>query len=360
MNPHRIVSASPEAIAEAGRRIVAGGTVAFPTETVYGLGGDATNDRAVAAIFTAKDRPRFNPLICHLQGIDQAAAIAHLDERGRALIRRFWPGPLTLVLPRRDDSRLSLLASAGLDTVAVRAPDHPVAQALLAAAGVPIAAPSANRSGRLSPTRAEHVAASLGVSVGMILDGGPCRVGVESTIVDLCAPQPVLLRPGGVPIEAIEAVIGPVVSVAPAGPHTASNPPRAPGMLSRHYAPDRPLRLEARSRQPGEAYLAFGPAGPADADLNLSAAGTLEEAAANLFAMLRALDRPGAAGIAVAPIPNAGLGQAINDRLRRAAAKDPEAEPAGGVGNWDDERGPAAPCVLPDADPDADPGDDLG
>jgi L-threonylcarbamoyladenylate synthase len=333
----RVVPATAEAIAQAARLIRHGGLVAFPTETVYGLGGDATNGRAVAAIFAAKDRPRFNPLICHVLDAAQAGILAELDERARALAQRFWPGPLTLVLPRRASSPISLLATAGLDSVAVRAPDHSVARALVEAAGVPIAAPSANRSGMLSPTAADHVAASLGERVAMILDGGPCRVGLESTIVGLIGPRPTLLRPGGLAPEAIEAVVGPLA--APGGAVLA------PGMLSRHYAPGRPVRLEAKDRRPGEALLGFAGA-VADADLDLSPSGDLAEAAANLFAMLRVLDRPEVAAIAVAPVPEAGLGVAINDRLRRAAtprAPGPETD-------WSDERGPSAPCVLPDAD----------
>jgi len=306
----RVVPATAEAIAQAARLIRHGGLVAFPTETVYGLGGDATNGRAVAAIFAAKDRPRFNPLICHVLDAAQAGILAELDERARALAQRFWPGPLTLVLPRRASSPISLLATAGLDSVAVRAPDHSVARALVEAAGVPIAAPSANRSGMLSPTAADHVAASLGERVAMILDGGPCRVGLESTIVGLIGPRPTLLRPGGLAPEAIEAVVGPLA--APGGAVLA------PGMLSRHYAPGRPVRLEAKDRRPGEALLGFAGA-VADADLDLSPSGDLAEAAANLFAMLRVLDRPEVAAIAVAPVPEAGLGVAINDRLRRAA-----------------------------------------
>lgn len=337
MSAGRVVPATAEAIAQAARIIRHGGLVAFPTETVYGLGGDATNGQAVAAIFAAKDRPRFNPLICHVLDAAQAGILAEFDERARTLARRFWPGPLTLVLPRRASSPVSLLATAGLDSVAVRAPDHAVARALVEAAGVPVAAPSANRSGMLSPTAAVHVAASLGERVKMIIDGGPCRVGLESTIVGLTGPRPTLLRPGGLPAEAIEAVVGPLA--APGGAV------QAPGMLSRHYAPGRPVRLEATDRWPGEALLGFAGA-VADADLDLSPAGDLAEAAANLFAMLRALDRPGVAAIAVAPVPEAGLGVAINDRLRRAAA----ATAPGSADEWSHERGPSAPCVLPDAD----------
>ena len=231
----------------------------------------------------------------------------------RHLAERFWPGPLTMVLPRREDSGISLLVSAGLDTVAVRAPDHPVAQALLNACGRPVAAPSANVSGRISPTTAAHVAAELGEQVALILDGGACRVGVESTVLDLSGGSPVLLRPGGIPVEKLRDILGPI-----AAPEDGSV--RAPGMLRRHYAPGRPLRLNVEEAGPGEALLGFGSDSEA-ATLNLSRSGDLVEAAANLFAMLRALDAaPGYAGIAVAPIPEHGLGVAINDRLRRAAA----------------------------------------
>lgn len=340
MSASRIVRASGGAIAEAARVLRGGGLVAFPTETVYGLGADATNGEAVAAIFTAKRRPRFNPLICHVLGLEQAEALAEIGARARSLAAGFWPGPLTLVLPRRASSPVSLLATAGLDSIAIRAPDHPVARALIEAAGVPVAAPSANRSGALSPTTAAHVAASLGDHVAMILDGGPCRVGLESTIVALLGPVATLLRPGGVPVEAIEAITGPLAA-------PGEGPVQAPGMLSRHYAPDRPVRLDVREKRAGEALLGFG-AGMDDADLNLSASGDLAEAAANLFAMLRALDRPDVAAIAVAPVPETGLGLAINDRLRRAAAATAATQPESGGTDWSDERGPSAPCVLPD------------
>lgn len=306
---------APRTLDEAGRLLAEGALVAFPTETVYGLGADATCDRAVAAVFEAKGRPRFNPLIIHVAEAAAAEALVVVDERARRLVARFWPGPLTLVLPRRPDSPVSLLASAGLDSLAVRLPDHPVARALITAAGRPLAAPSANRSGAVSPTTAAHVAESLGRRVAMILDGGPCRVGVESTVLDLCGDRPRLLRPGGVAAEDLAELLG----EAPALPAAPAGAPRSPGMLDSHYAPTAAVRLNACSPRPGEVLLAFGPA-PADAALNLSPAGDLCEAAANLFAMLRALDRPGVTGIAVAPIPTHGLGLAINDRLRRAAA----------------------------------------
>jgi len=315
-----------DAIIEQGAALLrAGRLVAFPTETVYGLGGDATNDRAVAAIFDAKGRPRFNPLIAHVADIDAASRLAVLDDRATRLARAFWPGPLTLVLPRRGDSPVSLLASAGLDTVAVRVPAHPVAQRLLRAAGRPIAAPSANRSGRVSPTTADHVRAELGDRVALVIDGGPCRVGIESTVLDLGGGDrhPALLRPGAVTREALEPLVGPLADAPAAALTDEDAAPRAPGMLASHYAPSLPVRLDATDARPGEAYLAFGPAGAAEA-LSLSRGGDLVEAAANLFAMLRMLDRPEAfTGIAVAPVPETGLGAAINDRLRRAAAPRP-------------------------------------
>ena len=314
-----ILAADETAIIKAAGLLRAGRLVAFPTETVYGLGGDAGNDAAVAAIFAAKERPRFNPLIVHVPGVTEAEALAHFDERARALARRFWPGPLTLILSRRETSGLSLLASAGLATVALRVPAHPVAQELLRTAGRPIAAPSANRSGRVSPTTAAHVAAELGNSVALIIDAGPTPVGLESTVLDLTGAVPALLRPGGVTLEDLNGVIDPIQIVI--GTEEA---PRSPGRLQSHYAPDLPLRVYAQDARPGEALLAFGP-GEAPGNfaevLWLSRRGDLTEAAANLFAMLRRLDRPEFTGIAVMPIPEAGLGRAINDRLRRAAAR---------------------------------------
>jgi L-threonylcarbamoyladenylate synthase len=297
--------ASNDEIARAAELIRAGKLVAFPTETVYGLGCDATNDRAVAAVFEAKGRPSFNPLIVHVPGRSEAETIASFNAQARTLVEKFWPGPLSLVLKRRPDCRVSLLASAGLDTVAIRAPAHDVARALLAAARVPIAAPSANLSGEVSPTRADHVTARA----DMVLDGGPCPVGLESTVLDLSGAHPAILRPGAVTEEQIAALVGPL---APAGSEI-----RSPGMLARHYATRLPLRLNASEARPGEALLGFGPAPMAT--LNLSAGADLAEAAANLFAMMRALDAPPHTGIAVMPIPETGLGRAINDRLRRAA-----------------------------------------
>ena len=292
-----------------------GRLVAFPTETVYGLGGDATNDHAVAAIFAAKARPRFNPLIVHVCDLAEAERLAVFNEPAHHAATQFWPGPLTFVLPRQPFAGLSLLASAGLDTVAVRVPAHPVAQALLREAGRPIAAPSANRSGRVSPTEAAHVADDLGEDVALILDDGPTPVGLESTVIDLSGEVPALLRLGAVTFEALTELLGPV-----AFPGSAL--PKSPGMLASHYAPDLPVRLVATEARPGEALLAFGPdAPPGFAEvLWLSRSGDLAEAAANLFAMLRRLDRPSFTGIAVMQIPEHGLGRAINDRLRRAAA----------------------------------------
>jgi L-threonylcarbamoyladenylate synthase len=304
-------------IADAARALRAGELVAFPTETVYGLGGDATSDLAVARIFEAKGRPRFNPLITHVPDLAAARSLAVFDARAERVAERFWPGPLSLVLPRAPDCPVSLLATAGLDTLAVRVPAHPLALALLNAAGRPLAAPSANRSGRLSPTRAADVILELSGRIAAVLDGGPCEVGIESTVLDLSGAEPIVLRPGGVAREVLEAVLGPMPI---AGGSDAA--PRSPGMLDSHYAPERPLRLEAREARPGEALLALGPGAAAAGFLEvrwLSRSGDLTEAAANLFASLRALDRPEFAGIAVMPIPERGLGAAINDRLRRAA-----------------------------------------
>jgi len=307
--------ATPQAIASAAALLRAGYLVAFPTETVYGLGGDATNERAVAEIFATKGRPHFNPLIVHVSGLAEAEALAVFDRRARLVAAQLWPGPLTLVLRRPDDSGLSLLVSAGLDTVAIRVPCHEVAQALLRETGRPIAAPSANRSGRVSPTEAAHVAEELGDRVALILDGGRTPVGLESTVLDLSGEAAVLLRPGGVTSEQLSELLGPIAMPAAAKP-------KSPGMLASHYTPSLPLRLEASEAHPGEALLAFGPnAPPGFAEVEwLSRSGDLAEAAANLFAMLRRLDRPPLTGIAVMPIPERGLGRAINDRLRRAAA----------------------------------------
>ena len=313
-----VVKATDEAIAAAAEHLRAGRLVAFPTETVYGLGADATNATAVAAIFAAKGRPRFNPLIVHVLDVGHAGEHARLTTLARRLIDDFWPGPLTLVMDKRAGSPLADLVTGGLDTVAVRATDHPIARALLEATGRPLAAPSANRSGHVSPTQAAHVAADLGDKVAMILDGGPTAHGLESTIIDARGDVPVLLRPGAVPVETIEAVLGRHVVRA----EIDAERPNAPGQLASHYAPAAKMRLGAREVRPGETLLAFGqPVPPTDGPvINLSPTGDLTEAAANLFAALRALDAKGAQTIAVMPIPDEGLGEAINDRLRRAAA----------------------------------------
>jgi L-threonylcarbamoyladenylate synthase len=311
MSTANLRAADATAIDDAGQILRDGGLVAFPTETVYGLGADATNDRAVAAIFAAKERPRFNPLIVHVANMEAAKRLVSFTPAARWLAERFWPGALTLVLPRQADTPLSLLVSAGLDTVAVRVPSEPIAQKLIAAGGVPIAAPSANASGEVSPTTAEHVRQSLGDKVDLILDGGPTRLGLESTVIGFDHGKPVMLRPGSIARVTIEACTGPLG-------HPAENTIASPGQLASHYAPDAKIHLNALSAAPGEVLLAFGPA--TDAALNLSPSGDLEEAAANLFAMLRALDAMEPRAIAVMPIPDHGLGEAINDRLRRAAA----------------------------------------
>ena len=305
-----IINATPDAIAHGAALLRGGDLVAFPTETVYGLGADATSAAAVQALFAAKGRPADNPLIVHVADTVAARREALFDDRAERLAAQFWPGPVTLVLPRRDDSRLASQVSAGLDTVALRVPDHPVASVLLRQAGRPIAAPSANPSGRLSPTTAAHVANGLGGRVALVLDGGPCPVGLESTVVGL-AGEALLLRPGGLTRAVIEAEIGPLAT--PGGDVL-----EAPGMMASHYAPTLPLRLDAGQPRAGEALLGFGSCG--EATLNLSPAGDLDEAAANLYAMLHALDRAEFSAIAVTPIPNDGAGAAINDRLRRGAA----------------------------------------
>ncbi|WP_188968554.1 L-threonylcarbamoyladenylate synthase [Neoroseomonas lacus] len=315
----------PEEVERAAALLRAGELVAFPTETVYGLGADARNARAVAAVFEAKGRPHFNPLICHFPDAEAAFAEVLPDDRARALAKAFWPGPLTLVLPRRPDCRIDLLAGAGLDTLAVRVPGHPLALALLRAAAVPVAGPSANRSGQVSPTTAGHVLDGLGGRIAAVLDGGACAVGVESTVLDLAAGGAALLRHGGVPVEAIEAVIGPVARPIPLAAAEASRSLRSPGMMLSHYAPALPVRLGAREVAADEALLAFGPPIPgAGAVWQMSEAGEPREAATRLFAGLRWLDAEGARlglrGIAVMPVPMDGLGAAINDRLARAAA----------------------------------------
>lgn len=299
-------------IAKAARILRDGGLVAFPTETVYGLGADATSDRAVARVYEAKGRPSFNPLIVHVPDRAAAEKLGEFPALAQRLGEAFWPGPLTIVVPRRRDCPVSLLASAGLSSLALRVPAHPIAQELLRAVNRPVVAPSANPSGRMSPTTAAHVRAGLGNKVDLILEGGACAVGVESTIVGFLGSAPELLRPGGIARDEIERVLGCKLAVA-----VATDAPVAPGQLESHYAPHAELRLDAESRRPGETYLGFG---ARDGDRNLSASGDLIEAAANLFRLLHELDETGAESIAVAPIPDRGLGEAINDRLRRAAA----------------------------------------
>lgn len=321
----RLVAADAAGIAQAADILRAGGLVAFPTETVYGLGADATNGTAVARIYEAKGRPQFNPLIVHVPSIETARTLGDFGPAAEKLAAAFWPGPLSLVVPLKAGAGIASLVTAGLATLAIRVPAHPVARALLHAAGRPIAAPSANPSGRTSPTRASHVAEGLGDRVDLILDGGPTRVGLESTIVGCAAGAPALLRPGGQARGDIEAVLGFELAVA-----AAPALPSAPGQLASHYAPRAALRLNAREVAPGEALLAFGPALPPGAEraamvLNLSPAGDLREAAANLFDYLHRLDGSGAQRIAAMPIPHQGLGEAINDRLSRAAAPRPGA-----------------------------------
>lgn len=311
---------SAAGIAAAADLLRAGGLVALPTETVYGLAADATSGAAVAGIYAAKERPSFNPLISHLPDIAAAQAQGLFDANALALARAFWPGPLTLVVPVSTGCTICDLARAGLDTVALRVPAHPIAQAVLRAAGRPVAAPSANRSGRISATSAEHVLADLDGRIDAVLDGGATQVGVESTIVACLNGAPRLLRPGGIASAAIEAVIGRTLVLA----GESGVAPISPGLLASHYAPAARVRLDAERPQAGEAWLGFGPEprniGFAKASLNLSPTGDLTEAAANLFGHLRRLDAAGAATIAVAPIPMRGLGEAINDRLARAAA----------------------------------------
>ena len=314
------------AIAAAVLALEAGRLVGLPTETVYGLGADATDGRAVAAIYAAKGRPSFNPLIAHVPDLAGAERHGVFDATARRLAEAFWPGPLTLVVPKRPESPISDLASAGLETIGLRVPANEVTREILARFGRPVAAPSANRSGRVSPTSASDVVAELGEAVAEVIDTGPTEVGVESTIVAVLDGTPRLLRPGGVTRAAIEAVIG--GPLAEEGPLTDDAAPLAPGMLSSHYAPGATVRLDATVVEPGEALIAFGPRRPegwerSAAVFDLSPTGDLAEAAANLFRALRDLDAAGATTIAVAPIPAEGLGEAIVDRLRRAAAPRP-------------------------------------
>lgn len=313
-----------EASAEAAARtLAAGGLVAFPTETVYGLGADAANATAIAHLYAAKGRPAFNPLIAHVADLAAARRIGRFDARALRLAEAFWPGPLTLVVPKTEDCPVADLATAGLDTVAIRIPAHPVAEAILRAFGGAVVAPSANISGHVSPTLATHVESDLAGRIDLIVDGGPVAVGVESTIVG-CLNAPMLLRPGGLSRERIEAVLGMPLARPPVEAESDDSQPLAPGMLASHYAPRATVRLNARDVAPGEALLAFGPARlsgleGAAAVMNLSPAADLDEAAANLFGYLRALDAKGPRAIAVMAIPEEDLGEAINDRLRRAA-----------------------------------------
>ncbi|MBN9559304.1 MAG: threonylcarbamoyl-AMP synthase [Alphaproteobacteria bacterium] len=320
-----LLSADPSGIARAAALLRSGALVAFGTETVYGLGADATDARAVAGVFAAKGRPHFNPLICHYADADAAFAHVTANDAAHALAARCWPGPLTLVLPRAPDCPVALLAGAGLETLAVRVPAHPVARALLSAVGLPVAAPSANRSGAVSPTTAQHVLDGLGGRIAAVLDCGPCPVGVESTVLDLTGTRPFLLRPGGTTVEAIEAIVGPVGRGIPHATAEAARSLRSPGLLVSHYAPRLPVRLGATTIAADEALLAFGPPlSGAGATFDLSPTGDLPEAAARLFEGLRWLDAEGARlglkRIAAMPVPESGLGLAIVDRLQRAAA----------------------------------------
>ena len=314
-----ILSPTSDGLTRAALLLGEGQLVAFPTETVYGLGGAARDDRAVARIFEAKGRPSFNPLIVHVPDLAAARELVEITALAERLASAFWPGPLTLVLPLKPGGRLSPLVSAGLPTAAVRVPAHPVAQALLRAFGGPVAAPSANPSGRISPTRADHVLAGLAGRIAAVVDGGPSAVGLESTIVGL-DPEPTLLRPGGVPVEAIEACLGQPLRL----PIIDSARPNAPGQLDSHYAPAARVTLNAAKGRAGAVWIGFG-APAAAADLNLSPTGDLVEAAANLFHFLREADRLAGPGgdILISPVPDHGLGRAINDRLRRAAAPRP-------------------------------------
>jgi L-threonylcarbamoyladenylate synthase len=319
----QILPADGLSVAKAVECLAAGGLVAFPTETVYGLGADAAQAKAVARIYEAKRRPSFNPLIAHVADLQAAAQIARFDATASRLAEAFWPGPLTLVLPKTPQCPVAELATAGLDTVAIRVPAHPVARALLREFGGAVVAPSANISGHVSPTTAAHVASDLSGRVDLILDGGAVNVGVESTIL-ACFEEAMLLRPGGLPREAIERVLGHPLQRLSEDVACEDAQPLAPGMLASHYAPRTPVRLNAISVEPDEALLAFGPAEvngahAAKVALNLSASGDLAEAAANLFGYLRSLDARNARAIAVMAVPHHGLGEAINDRLRRAA-----------------------------------------
>jgi L-threonylcarbamoyladenylate synthase len=318
-----ILAAGEAAVAAAAQCLATGGLVAFPTETVYGLGADAANAAAIARLYQAKGRPAFNPLIAHVGDLAAARRLGRFGAQAMALAQAFWPGPLTLVVTKTEDCPVAELATAGLDTVAIRVPAHPLAQAILRAFGGAVVAPSANLSGHVSPTTAAHVAADLSGRIDLIVDGGAVEVGVESTIL-CCFDAPMLLRPGGVPREAIERVLELRLQQPPADTNSETAQPLAPGMLASHYAPRTKVRLDAEHIEEGEALLGFGLPLPPGADramaaMNLSARGDLHEAAAHLFGYLRALDALQARTIAVMPIPGEGLGEAINDRLRRAA-----------------------------------------
>jgi L-threonylcarbamoyladenylate synthase len=318
-----VLPAGEAAVAAAARALGQGGLVAFPTETVYGLGADATNATAIARLYQAKGRPAFNPLIAHVGDLDAARRIGRFDAAALLLAEAFWPGPLTLVLPKSADCAVADLATAGLDTVAIRIPAHRIARDILRAFGRPVVAPSANLSGHVSPTIAAHVQGDLEGRIDLIVDGGAVAVGVESTIIGIFD-QPMLLRPGGLPRADIERVLGHALVQPPEDAASDSAQPLAPGMLASHYAPRTKVRLNADRIEPGEVLLAFGLGAISGIDaaaavMNLSPRGDLDEAAANLFGFLRALDTRAARAIAVMPIPEDGLGEAINDRLRRAA-----------------------------------------
>lgn len=300
----RVMPFGPDAIAEATRLILAGDPVAVPTETVYGLAADATSGGAVARIYAAKGRPSFNPLIVHVPDLKTAEAIAYFDDTAREMAETYWPGPLTLVLPRRSDAPIASIVTAGLETIAIRVPNHPAMQALLQASGRPLAAPSANASGTISPTRAAHVLTSLNGRIPLVVDGGPTAAGIESTIVAVENGALRLLRPGPIDLGLI---------------HEGGAPIMAPGMMARHYAPAKPLRLDAEGRCGDEYLIGFG---AVDGDASLSPSGNLVEAASNLFDMLHRADASAASAIAVAPVPDKGLGKAIRDRLRRAAQRE--------------------------------------
>ena len=301
-------------IKQAADHLRSSNIVAFPTETVYGLGGMAYNDDAVAKIFEAKSRPNFNPLIIHVADFQTANCLVDFCPRSLKLAETFWPGPLTIVLNRANNSEVSLLAGAGLKTTAIRMPDNDIALDLIREAGGPIAAPSANKSGRVSPTRAIHVSEEFGDTIPCILDGGPCLLGLESTVIDFSDAMPTILRPGSITKQDIEEVLGKIAL------DTGKKPRVAPGMMARHYAPSAKLRLNAKTKKTGETLVGFGPEAPQDS-INLSPTGNLREAAAKLFFTLRELDKRNIIEAAIMPIPETGLGVAINDRLRRASKK---------------------------------------